>query len=200
VCEFGDLKAYGSPPQDRCLPDCSLDASSVIRWAHVGPGTCRLYGNGSVPSVRWDCHRCVCAQTLRIASAFSENQGCAFKLPSFCEVGVRVGANCRIPRNLGRLDRQLSRNLGGLPSRTHRWFYGDDGLCSRAASAPSFLAMLTLTVGCLLRVSSEILAYQGFAHWAWSWLPVSALIGMTAVTLFAVNLFATFMQPARSGG
>ena len=61
-----------------------------------------------------------------------------------------------------------------------------------------FLAMLTLTVGCLLRVSSEILAYQGFAHWAWSWLPVSALTEMTAVTLFAVNLFATFMQPARS--
>jgi len=63
-----------------------------------------------------------------------------------------------------------------------------------------FLAMLTLTVGCLLRVSSEILAYQGFAHWAWSWLPVSALTEMTGVTLFAVNLFATFMQPARSGG
>jgi uncharacterized protein involved in response to NO len=63
-----------------------------------------------------------------------------------------------------------------------------------------FLAMLTLTVGCLLRVSSEILAYQGFARWAWSWLPVSALTEMTAVTLFAVNLFATFIQqPARSG-
>jgi uncharacterized protein involved in response to NO len=57
-----------------------------------------------------------------------------------------------------------------------------------------FLAMLTLTVGCLLRVSSEILAYQGFAHWAWAWLPVSALTEMTAVTLFAVNLFATFAQ------
>ncbi len=62
-----------------------------------------------------------------------------------------------------------------------------------------FLAMLTLTVGCLLRVCSEILAYQGFAHWAWSWLPLSALTEMTAVTLFAVNLFATFIQPAKSG-
>lgn len=61
-----------------------------------------------------------------------------------------------------------------------------------------FLATLTLTAGCLLRVSSEILAYQGFAHWAWSWLPISALTEMTAVTLFAVNLFATFMQPPRS--
>ena len=61
-----------------------------------------------------------------------------------------------------------------------------------------FLAMLTLTAGCLLRVSSEILAYQGFAHWAWSWLPVSALTEMTAVTLFATNLFATFAQRPRS--
>lgn len=61
-----------------------------------------------------------------------------------------------------------------------------------------FLAMLALTAGCLLRVSSEILAYQGFAHWAWSWLPVSALTEMTAVTLFALNLFATFAQRPRS--
>ena len=60
-----------------------------------------------------------------------------------------------------------------------------------------FLAMLTLTVGCLLRVSSEILAYQGFAHWAWAWLPVSAFTEMTAVTLFAANLFATFAQRPR---
>ena len=60
-----------------------------------------------------------------------------------------------------------------------------------------FLAMLTLTAGCFLRVSSEILAYQGFAHWAWSWLPVSAITEMTAVTLFAANLFATlYAAPA----
>jgi uncharacterized protein involved in response to NO len=57
-----------------------------------------------------------------------------------------------------------------------------------------FLALLTLTAGCLLRVSSEILAYQGFARWAWSWLSVSAFTEMTAVTLFAVNLFATFAK------
>ncbi len=57
-----------------------------------------------------------------------------------------------------------------------------------------FLSLLLLGAGCLLRVSSEILAYQGFAGWAWSWLPVSAMTEMTAVTLFAVNLFATFAQ------
>jgi len=57
-----------------------------------------------------------------------------------------------------------------------------------------FLSLLLLTGGCLLRVSSEILAYQGLAGWAWSWLPVSAITEMAAVTIFAVNLFATFAR------
>lgn len=57
-----------------------------------------------------------------------------------------------------------------------------------------FLSLLLLTVGCLLRVSSEILAYQDLASWAWSWLPVSAITEMAAVTIFAVNLFATFAR------
>jgi hypothetical protein len=57
-----------------------------------------------------------------------------------------------------------------------------------------FLSLLLLTGGCLLRVSSEILAYQGFAGWAWSWLPVSAFAEMFAVTIFAVNLLFTFVR------
>jgi len=56
-----------------------------------------------------------------------------------------------------------------------------------------FLSLLLLGAGCLLRVSSEILAYQGFASWAWSWLPVSAFLEMTAVTIFAINLLVTFV-------
>lgn len=59
-----------------------------------------------------------------------------------------------------------------------------------------FASMLLLTVGCALRVSSEALAYQGIVHSAWSWLPVSAMIELTAVTLFAVNLWITFSRPA----
>lgn len=55
-----------------------------------------------------------------------------------------------------------------------------------------FLGLLLLTAGCFLRVGSEILAYREFAHAAWSWLPVSAVTEMTAVTIFAVNLLATF--------
>ena len=57
-----------------------------------------------------------------------------------------------------------------------------------------FLSLLLLGIGCTLRVSSEILAYQGFARWAWSWLPVSAVVEMTAVTIFAINLLVTFMS------
>jgi uncharacterized protein involved in response to NO len=57
-----------------------------------------------------------------------------------------------------------------------------------------FLALLLLTAGCLMRVSSEVLAYQGLLLSAWSWLPVSAVTEMSAVSLFAVNLFATFVK------
>lgn len=59
-----------------------------------------------------------------------------------------------------------------------------------------FASMLLLTLGCFLRVTSEILAYQGFLVSAWSWLPVSAIIEMTAVTVFAINLLATFASKA----
>ena len=55
-----------------------------------------------------------------------------------------------------------------------------------------FLSLLLLAIGCLLRVSSEIIAYQGFGTWAWSWLPVSAVTEMSAVTMFAINLICTF--------
>jgi hypothetical protein len=55
--------------------------------------------------------------------------------------------------------------------------------------------LVLLMVGCTLRVSSEILAYQGYASWAWNVLPVSALIEMAAVTIFAINLAWTFIRP-----
>lgn len=55
-----------------------------------------------------------------------------------------------------------------------------------------FVSMALLATGCLLRVGSEALAYQGFVQSAWSWLPVSAVIEMTAVTVFAINILATF--------
>lgn len=58
------------------------------------------------------------------------------------------------------------------------------------------LVMLVLLMsGCTLRVASEILAYQDYAKWAWNVLPISALIELTAVALFAVNLIVTFARP-----
>jgi hypothetical protein len=55
------------------------------------------------------------------------------------------------------------------------------------------LAMLNL--GCFLRVASEIPAYEGYWAQAWLVLPVSALIELTAVTLFALNLAVTLIRP-----
>ena len=67
-----------------------------------------------------------------------------------------------------------------------------------------FASLALLSTGCLLRVSSEIIAYQGYGPWAWPVLPVSAIIELTAITLFAVNLAVTLasppiVEPIRSG-
>lgn len=58
-----------------------------------------------------------------------------------------------------------------------------------------FAALLLLAAGCLLRVASEVLAYQHFTNTAWRWLPVSAVLEMAAVTAFAINLSVTFAHP-----
>lgn len=70
------------------------------------------------------------------------------------------------------------------------------------------LALVTVTAGCTIRVVAEILAYQGYAAGAWSWLPASALTELAAFVLFAANMAATFVwapqivrkrYPSRSG-
>jgi hypothetical protein len=57
-----------------------------------------------------------------------------------------------------------------------------------------FAALLLLWLGCVLRVSSEVLAYQDIFAAAWKWLPSSALLELSAVTVFAINLIATFLS------
>lgn len=58
-----------------------------------------------------------------------------------------------------------------------------------------------LSAGCLLRTSSEVLAYQQYADWAWSVLPVSAIVELAAATTFAVNMAMTFLvEPRRQAG
>ena len=56
-------------------------------------------------------------------------------------------------------------------------------------------SLVLLTLGCTLRVTSEPLAYASAAGWAWKVLPVSAMIELTAVLLFAYNLGRTLATP-----
>ncbi|HEX3104739.1 MAG TPA: NnrS family protein [Terriglobales bacterium] len=56
------------------------------------------------------------------------------------------------------------------------------------------IMLVLLMAGCTLRVVSELLAYQDYAKWAWNVLPVSALIELAAVVLFAINLITTFAR------
>ena len=67
----------------------------------------------------------------------------------------------------------------------------------RQVFSPSLMltACAMLNLGCLLRVSSEIPAYEGFAPIAWSILPYSAIAELIAVSLFALNLALTLARP-----
>lgn len=56
------------------------------------------------------------------------------------------------------------------------------------------LALLFLQLGCTLRVSSEPLAYEGIAQFAWKTLPISGVLELTGVLLFAVNLALTMIR------
>ena len=55
------------------------------------------------------------------------------------------------------------------------------------------LSLLCLQTGCLLRVSSEPLAYEGLVSFAWKVLPVSGMLELGGVLLFASNLMLTFL-------
>lgn len=58
------------------------------------------------------------------------------------------------------------------------------------------LTLITLLLGCSLRVSTEPLAYEGFSQTAWKILPFSGVFELTAVILFAVNIGLTFLLGA----
>ncbi len=61
-----------------------------------------------------------------------------------------------------------------------------------------FASLALLNAGCLLRVISETGAYEGYAPALWPVLPISAILEMAAVTVFASNLLITFTRPAIS--
>ena len=56
-----------------------------------------------------------------------------------------------------------------------------------------FVGLFLLNLGCTLRVSCEVLAYQDYAAWAWHVLPASALIELAALSVFTVNMLCTFV-------
>jgi hypothetical protein len=56
-----------------------------------------------------------------------------------------------------------------------------------------FLSLLLLQSGCTLRVSSESLAYEGLASFGWKVLPVSGMLELGGVLLFAANIALTFL-------
>ncbi|HEY1213047.1 MAG TPA: hypothetical protein VGE93_05395 [Bryobacteraceae bacterium] len=56
-------------------------------------------------------------------------------------------------------------------------------------------SLLTLFTGCFLRVLSEPLAYENLWPPAWKILPVSAVIELLAVSLFALNIGVTLFRP-----
>ena len=58
-----------------------------------------------------------------------------------------------------------------------------------------FLSLVLLFVGCTIRVVAEVLAYQQNLYSAWRWLPASAIIELSAITIFAANMAATFAHP-----
>jgi uncharacterized protein involved in response to NO len=58
-----------------------------------------------------------------------------------------------------------------------------------------FTGLALLNAGCILRVISEIGAYEKYVPSLWPLLPISAVAEMVAVTVFAANLLLTFRQP-----
>jgi hypothetical protein len=53
-------------------------------------------------------------------------------------------------------------------------------------------SLLFLQIGCTLRVSSEPLAYEGILPFAWKALPISGMLELTGVLIFAANILLTF--------
>lgn len=61
-----------------------------------------------------------------------------------------------------------------------------------------FAALALVTAGCTLRVTCEVLAYQEYAVWAWSFLPASGFFELVGLTAFAINILGTFiLEPSR---
>ncbi len=56
-----------------------------------------------------------------------------------------------------------------------------------------FLSLLLLQTGCTMRVCSEPLAYEGIFSFAWRTLPISGMLELSGVLVFAANIALTFL-------
>jgi hypothetical protein len=62
-----------------------------------------------------------------------------------------------------------------------------------------YASLLLTSSGCVVRVLCEVLAYQDYAAWPWRVLPVSALLELSGLTIFAINIAGTFvLQPSHA--
>lgn len=68
------------------------------------------------------------------------------------------------------------------------------GVFNLFSSRLMFVTLLLLEIGCTLRVTSEPLAYEGIFAPAWKTLPASGIFELTAVLLFALNVFLTYAR------
>ena len=67
------------------------------------------------------------------------------------------------------------------------------GIYSIFSKRLMFLSLFLLQTGCIVRVTSEPLAYEGLFPFAWKVLPVSGMLELSGVLLFATNLALTFL-------
>ena len=86
----------------------------------------------------------------------------------------------------------LSTMVFGIGQRVLPAFCGMRVLFSKSLMG---LSLATLNLGCLLRVASEIPAYEANLRAAWMVLPASAVIELSAVTVFALNMAITLALP-----
>lgn len=63
-----------------------------------------------------------------------------------------------------------------------------------------FASLALVSVGCAIRVTSQVLAYGHILDGAWQWLPASAVLEMTAVVIFAANMVLTLIPEAQNAG
>jgi len=67
------------------------------------------------------------------------------------------------------------------------------GIQSLFSKRLMFLSLFLLQIGCTLRVCSEPLAYEGIVSFAWKTLPISGMLELSGVLVFAANLLLTFL-------